>query len=294
MHTNGSQSHCAQATSINKLIYLCTEALGGLYHGDGRVLQPGGGDRASATNNRQCVSLMERTHIRLRFRETARQQNLESVLARVAKLSDGSYREATVLDTDKVDIDWANLFFSCALELSNKTMQILLAKALVAELSHPGSISKRSLLFLLNCDSWEVKAFRKIVDCAFLGENGHPFVFRSSCDSRKEDPLLPAAKLLPVCSAAGLLAVEPSPLASGFSFNHNGRQQIVRARCSETHYIHRFTKIGSDIYSLLSRSKTMSQTGAMLTVSAKSRALTCQRLVWNHLNSCFIIDNAAA
>jgi len=287
MHTNGSQSHCAQVALINKLIYLCSQTLGGLFHGNGTVLQYCSGDQAPASKYNRYVSLTERTHIRMRHRETARQKNLEAVLTRAARYGADSCLETLCLD--KVDVDWAGLFFNCALDISNKTMQALLARALVSELAHPGSISKRSLHFIVNCDSWEIKAFRRIIAAAFLGESGHPFVFRSSCDSRKDDPLLPAAKLLPVCSAAGLIAAEPSALEFGFGFNHNGQHQIVRggsqgATGVETYYIHRFTKIGSDIYSLLSPTYAMSQTNTM------SRARTCQRLVWNHLNAYLTIE----
>ncbi|MDG2035895.1 MAG: DUF2806 domain-containing protein, partial [Pseudomonadales bacterium] len=157
----------------SKLIALCTQNLGGFYQANDTIescAYPNTehGSKIDITD----ANLIERTHMRMRYKETQRQMNLEAILEQVRKGIHGAAPQQAI------DNDWANMFFDFAEDISDQVMQSIWANAMVHELYHPNSISKCSLKFLHSLENWEIKAFKKVAISAFIGKNGHPFVFR--------------------------------------------------------------------------------------------------------------------
>ncbi|HAU68690.1 MAG TPA: hypothetical protein DCW52_09890 [Gammaproteobacteria bacterium] len=234
-----------------KLIALCTQNLGGFYQANDTI------ESCAHPTTDHIVkihitdaNLVERTHMRMRYKEMQRQMNLESILDQVRKRMSGSAPQ------QGVDNDWANLFFDFAEDISDPAMQSIWANAMVHELYRPNSISKCSLKFLHSLDNWEIKAFKKVAASAFIGKNGHPFVFRSVDNPLESDPLFSQTRMLSHCIAAGLINKGTRPLSVGFSFNYQGEDQVVSSGhlpegTSVGYYIQSFTKIGSDLYRMV-------------------------------------------
>lgn len=231
-----------------KFITACSRTLGGFYRPDGTIFRDP--ETASSGRDMDFADLVQRTHQRVRHQETVRQKNLEQITNRAYKLIDPG-------DPEKlIDPDWVNLFFSYAQDISNSTMQGLWAKAMALEITQPGTISKRSLTFLKNCDSWEIKAFRKVAASAFIASNGHPFIFKAKSHVSATDPIFSEHRLLFHCISAGLIAEDTTPLMAGFTFTYSGSRQVVQeSPCSQGdkvgYYVQHFTRIGSDLYRLL-------------------------------------------
>ncbi len=235
-----------------KFISICSQTIGGFYRPDGTIFrEPHNSDSDS---NIDFADLTQRTHQRLRHQETIRQINLEQI-------TNLAYEKIDIGNAPKdVDPDWINLFFNYAQDISSRNMQELWAKAMALEISDPGTISKRSLTFLRNCDSWEIKAFRKVACSAFIAENGHPFIFKAKSHVSANDPIFSEHRLLFHCISAGLIAEDTTPVIAGFTFNYRGSCQVVQeSPCSPGdsvgYYVQRFTRIGSDLYRLIVNTK---------------------------------------
>lgn len=262
----------------SKLVATCTQVMGGYYRDNGTIVRNVASGKTRTEDDAifvetdvEFASVNERTHTRLRHQETQRQKNIETVLSLVSSL----IGKKSVID--QVDPDWATLYFEYVQNVGNKTMQSLWARALVAELKHPGSISKRSLGFLYHCDAWEIVAFKKVANFAFIGSNGHPFIFRSVSNSELKDDLFTETRMLAHCINAGLIAAEPRDLVVGSEFEYDGQRHEVshdfktRGQ-SSGFYMQAFSKTGSDIVKLL---------GGLEAIPSSNMQ---RRVVWEHLS----------
>lgn len=241
----------------SKLVALCTKVLGGYYRSNGTIVRNIAEGKVAADSDSifvetgvEFASIQERTHARFRHTETKRQENIESILSIVSGLM------GEKVGLQAVDPDWATVFFNYAQDVNNKTMQSLWARAMLCELKHPCSISKRSLSFLYHCDLWEITAFKKVANYAFIGNNGHPFIFRSKADPYHKDDVFSEQRLLAHCINAGLIAPEPSALVVGFSFDFDSKPYRVSHDFtpmgqSVGFYIQSFSKTGSDLLKLM-------------------------------------------
>jgi hypothetical protein len=227
---------------------LCTRVLGGYYRSNGTIVRNVAAGNMNTDDDPifvetdvQFASIQERTHTRFRHQETRRQENIETVLSIISSLIGDK------VTMEQADPDWAAVFFNYAQDVGNKTLQSLWARAMLCELKHPNSISKRSLQFLYHCDLWEITAFKKVANYAFIGSNGHPFLFRSTAD---------AYRLMSHCINAGLISADPQNLLVGFSFFHDGKPVRVTHDITPLgqpvgFYLQHFSKIGSDMLKLI-------------------------------------------
>ena len=275
MFASGSKK---KAGTWSKLVALCTQVMGGYYRGNGTIVRnvASGKTRTSdeaifVETDVEFASINERTHARVRHQETLWQENLETILSLVSGLI------GKTSPLDPIDPDWATLYFDYAQKVSNKTMQSLWARAMVSELRHPGSISKRSLNYLYHCDAWEIVAFKKVANFAFIGSNGHPFLFRANPDLDNNDDIFSEARMLSHCINAGLIAPNARDLLVGFQFDYDGKSHRVTHDVKTTGQATGFltipfTKIGSDIVKLL---------GGLESIPSSNMQ---RRVVWDHLS----------
>ncbi len=269
----------------SKLVALCTRSMGGYYRSNGTVVRNIAAGKVTdqddesifVETNVEFASITERTHSRIRHQETLRQENIEAILSIVSGLISDK------VSVKSVDPDWANIFFHYAQDVSNKNMQSLWARAMVCELKHPSSISKRSLSFLYHCDIWEITAFKKVANYAFIGGNGHPFIFRSQKDITRKDDIFSETRLLSHCINAGMIASEPKELMVGFNFYYKQKKHLIE---HESHafgqglgfYHQSFTKTGSDIMKLL---------GGLEAIPSSNMH---RKLVWDYLSDFIEIE----
>jgi hypothetical protein len=238
--------------SRTKFIDLCTNKLGGLYNTNGTIEHRQWNDKKGTIETQLGVAtLLERTHQRVRHQEILRQINLEAILEQAA-----SQIDHTLPIHKPINQDWCNVFFNFAQDIAEKDMQSVWSRALSIEFKRPGTISKCSLKFLHGCDQWEVKAFKRVCKLAFVGSNGHPFIFREITSTHSEDPVFPEGRLLSHCVSSGLVKTGITPLQVGFSFRFLGEKNTVRLgnlpNGSELEYfVQQFSKIGSDLYRLI-------------------------------------------
>jgi len=266
----------------SKLVALCTKTMGGYYRSNGTIVRNIASGKTKQSDDAifvetdvEFASINERTHARVRYQETQWQENLETILSLV------SSHIGKTAPVDNVDPDWATIFFDYAQKVSNKTMQSLWARAMVSELKHPGSISKRSLNFLYHCDAWEIVAFKKVADYAFIGSNGHPILFRTNPAIDVNDDVFAEARMLSHCINANLIASTPRDLLVGQEFEYEGQlhrvAHDVKTTGQPTGFLTlAFTKTGSDILKLL---------GGLEAIPSSNMQ---RRVVWEHL--CDFID----
>lgn len=267
-NNNKQRSKARSGTNWERFVSACSHSLGGFYRPDGTIFKDP--DLVEDGRDLDFADLVQRTHLRLRHQETLRQMNLEAITNRAYELLEDSEPRR------ELDPDWVNLFTSYAQDISSRVMQDLWARAMAMEISQPGSISKHSLSYLRNCDTWELKAFRKVAASAFLSANGHPFIFKAKSHVSATDPIFSEHRLLSHCISAGLVDESPSPLTAGFRFSYDGEYQVVRQNPFSHgdrvgYYVQRFTRIGSDLYRLL------------LAPEKQSAAEPKKRLVWDFL-----------
>ena len=218
-----------QMGTWSKLVALCTKSMGGYYRSNGTIVRNIAGGKSSSEDGDaifvetdvEFASINERTHARVRYQEVQKQENIETILSIVSGLLGDK------VNMKAVDPDWANIFFDYAQNVSNKAIQSLWARAMLCELKHPGSISKRSLNFLYHCDTWEITAFKKVANYAFVGSNGHPFIFRSTKNSAVKDDIFSETRLLSHCINAGMIAAQPNELLVGFEFFYDRQKHAI-------------------------------------------------------------------
>lgn len=269
----------------SKLVALCTKSMGGYYRSNGTVVRNIAAGKSTADDdesifvetNVEFANITERTHARIRHQETQRQENIEAILSIVSSLI------GEKVPVQSVDPDWANIFFHYAQNVSNKSMQSLWARAMVCELKHPSSISKRSLNFLYHCDIWEITAFKKVANYAFIGGNGHPFIFRTKKDLVNKDDIFTETRLLSHCINAGMITPEPKDLVVGFHFFYNKKKHFISHESSSfgqsVGFLQQgFTKTGSDIMKLL---------GGLEAIPSSNMH---RKLVWDYLSDFIEIE----
>jgi len=254
--SNGNKNK-KQMGTWSKLVALCTKTMGGYYRSNGTIVRNIASGNSSSDDDAifvetdvQFANISERTHARVRHQETQRQENIEAILSLVSGLM------GEKVNINAVDSDWANVYFNYAQDVSNKNMQSLWARAMLCELKHSSSISKRSLSFLYHCDLWEIAAFKKVANYAFIGSNGHPFIFRSKPNSEEADDIFSESRLLSHCINAGMIAPEPKNLLVGFEFEyekktHRISHDFTPVGKSAGFYLQAFSKTGSDLMKLL-------------------------------------------
>lgn len=263
----------------SKLVALCTKSMGGYYRSNGTVVRNIAAGKSSdeqddaifVETNVEFANINERTHARIRHQETQRQENIEAILSIVSSLI------GEKVSVQSVDQDWASVFFHYAQNVSNKSMQSLWARAMVCELKHPCSISKRSLNFLYHCDLWEITAFKKVANYAFMAGNGHPFIFRSKNNLVEKDDIFSENRLLSHCINAGMIAPEPKDLTVGFHFYYEQKKHSISHDSatfgqSVGFYQQPFTKTGSDLMKLL---------GGLQAIPSSNLH---RRIVWDYLS----------
>jgi Protein of unknown function (DUF2806) len=262
--------------------------MGGYYRSNGTVVrnisQDQPGDEADEAiyveTDVAFASLAERTHARIRHQETLRQENIETILSIVSGLM------GQKISTKSVDTDWANIFFEYAQNVSNSAMQSLWARALLCELKRPNSISKRSLGFLYHCDAWEITAFKKVSNFAFIGHNGHPFIFRANKSLQGEDDIFSETRLLSHCINAGMITSDAKDLLVGYEFyyrksRHSISHDFTPSGQSVGFYIQSFTKTGSDLLKII---------GGLDSIPSSNLQ---RRVVWEYLSDFIDIDLAS-
>lgn len=267
-HNNKSRFGDSATSVWEKFVSACTQSLGGFYRSNGAIFRDT--DLADEGRDLDFANLVQRTHLRLRHQEMLRQMNIEAITNKAYERVDNARTRR------EVDQDWVNLFFSYAQDISNPSMQDLWAWAMALEISQPGSISKHSLVYLRNCDTWELKAFRKVAASAFIAANGHPFIFKAKSHVSSSDPIFSEHRLLAHCISAGLVDKTTTPLTAGFKFTYDGESLVVQQNPFSQgdrvgYYVQRFTRIGSDLYRLVNHAGKPSQSP------------TQKRLVWDFL-----------
>ncbi len=285
-YSSGKPTNNKRISTWSKLVALCTQVMGGYYRSNGTVVrnvaagntaEDADDDAIFVETDVQFASISERTHSRVRHLETARQTNIEAILSIVSSIIGDK------VSVKAVDPDWASIFFNYAQDVSNKTMQSLWARAMVCELKHPSSISKRSLSFLFHCDVWEITAFKKVANYAFIGQNGHPFIFRSKSDPFESDDIFTETRLLSHCINAGMISPSPQDLVVGFEFLYKRKVHRVchdftlRGQ-SVGFYVHGFSKTGSDLVKLL---------GGIEAIPSSNMQ---RRVVWDYLSDFIDIE----
>jgi hypothetical protein len=274
-----------QIGTWSKLVALCTQTMGGYYRSNGTIVRNIAAGKVTEDEDEaifvetdvKFASVTERTHARVRHQETQRQENIESILSTVSSLI------GEKVSVKAVDQDWANIYFNYAQDVSNKTMQSLWARAMVCELKRPNSISKRSLSFLYHCDAWEVTAFKKITNYAFIGSNGHPFIFRSNNHPSDKDDIFSEKRLLSHCVNAGMIISEATDLLVGAEFFYNKKKHCIchdftQIGQSVGFYQQGFTKTGSDLMKLL---------GGLEAIPSSNLH---RRIVWDYLSDFIDIE----
>ena len=264
---------------------LCTKSMGGYYRSNGTVVRNTAPDNGHddidepiyVENDVAFASLNDRTHARIRHQETLRQANIEAILSVASGLL------GQKVSNKAVDADWANIFFDYAQNISSSPMQSLWARTLLCELKHPNSISKRSLNFLYHCDAWEIAAFKKVSNYAFIGTNGHPFIFRANPCLKKEDDIFSELRLLSHCVNAGMIARDPSELTVGHEFYYRKKRHTVNHDFTAPgqgvgFYIQAFTKTGSDLLKIV---------GGLDSIPSSNLQ---RRVVWEYLSDFIDID----
>jgi len=269
----------------SKLVALCTKTMGGYYRSNGTIVRNIASGNSNTDDesifvetNVEFASVTERTHARVRHQETQRQANIEAILSLVSGLM------GEKVSIKAVDPDWANIFFNYAQDVSNKSMQSLWARAMLCELKHASSISKRSLSFLYHCDLWEIAAFKKVANYAFIGSNGHPFLFRAKARSEEQDDIFSESRLLSHCINAGMIAPEPKDLLVGFEFEYEKKMHCVShdftpVGQSVGFYLQAFSKTGSDLMKLL---------GGLEAIPSSNLQ---RRIVWDYLSDFVDIES---
>mgnify|MGYP006277261803 FL=1 len=103
--------------------------------------------------------------------ETRRAENLIEVLRLVGLGLD------QIKPTMNLELGWISLFVLGAKEASQPIEREVWSGLLIAEMSEPGSVNKRTLNFLSSMEPWELEAFVAYAAFAFRFESGWKFIF---------------------------------------------------------------------------------------------------------------------
>jgi len=113
------------------------------------------------------MSLEERAHQRIEFKERKKQMNIEEITYKAAE------QLSTESDVSKepVDEDWITRFFDYAEDISNEEMQELWARILAGEVQKPNTYSLRTLDVLRNISKDEADIFLKFASLSIVTGN---------------------------------------------------------------------------------------------------------------------------
>ena len=192
-------------------------------------------------------ALAQRAETRRQRQEALRQDNLEAVFRQAADRLGKAGQEP-------LDSGWMARFLAGAGEAVNELERSVWAGLLAAEIAEPGAISRRTLTFLREMDTWELASLAKYCAFAFSFESGWRFVFAEEAALREiwvyERDVEQTAHWVRI----GLLAntverLEPGKLR-GLRINYHGRAwelaNPVPAEASACAY-RKFTAIGQQI-----------------------------------------------
>ena len=192
-------------------------------------------------------ALAKRAETRRQRQETLRQGNLEAVFRQAADRLGKAGQEP-------LDSGWMARFLAGAGEAVNELERSVWAGLLAAEIAEPGAISRRTLAFLREMDTWELASLAKYCAFAFTFESGWRFVFAEEAALREiwvyERDVEQTAHWVRI----GLLAstserLEPGKLR-GLRINYHGRAWELAnpapAEASACAY-RKFTSIGQQI-----------------------------------------------
>lgn len=107
------------------------------------------------------LTVAERAHNRMMMQQIDSQINIENIIDKTGAQLAGS------ANSDEVDHDWANRFFTKAQEVSNEELQEIWAKILATEVSTPGAISLRTLNLLSDLTAQEGQIFQVFCSLSF-------------------------------------------------------------------------------------------------------------------------------
>ena len=192
-------------------------------------------------------ALTQRAEARRQRHEALRQDNLETVFRLAADRLGEAGREP-------LDGGWLARFQAGAGEAAGELERSVWAGLLAAEIAEPGAISRRTLAFLREMDTWEMASLAKYCAFAFTFESGWRFVFAEEAALREiwvyERDVEQTAHWVRI----GLLAsavemLEPVKLR-GLKINYHGRAWELAnpapAEASACAY-RKFTSIGQQI-----------------------------------------------
>lgn len=165
-------------------------------------------------------ALAKRAETRRQRQETLRQGNLEAVFRQAADRLGKAGQEP-------LDSGWMARFLAGAGEAVNELERSVWAGLLAAEIADPGSISRRTLAFLREMDTWELASLAKYCAFAFTFESGWRFVFAEEAALREiwvyERDVEQTAHWVRIgLLASAVQSLEPGKLR-GLRINYHGR-----------------------------------------------------------------------
>jgi hypothetical protein len=163
------------------LVEVVARGVGGLYAPVGTILQAKADAKAQlirAGADIETRQLLERAAARLGHVEVQRQRNIESVIALAQKALPSE------VNSDPVEQDWINHFFSSVQDVSSADLQTLWGKILAGETATPGIYSRRLLGFLKTFDKQEAEVLTAVLSVCFRANNGWGFYFSQSPSTR--------------------------------------------------------------------------------------------------------------
>ncbi|MBA6421117.1 DUF2806 domain-containing protein [Pseudomonas sp. 5Ae-yellow] len=159
---------------LTKLVEVVADGVGGLYAPFGTVRAAKADAKAMIIRTQaenEAASLRDRAKGRLEYRESIRQENIESISVKAAG------ELPTEVSDKPVDKDWILQYLNRAQDVSDSDMQLIWARILAGEVASPGSYSKRTLQSLETLDKEEAIAFTKLCSLAHKEEQGWNLLF---------------------------------------------------------------------------------------------------------------------
>ncbi|MCG2462962.1 DUF2806 domain-containing protein [Flavobacteriaceae bacterium F89] len=163
---------------LEKLIEVISNGIGTLYRprsirkdADAKAYEIGILENAKAKALSEGKELEAETYIRIQerliFKETERQNNIDSIAEKTAN----QLENEPIISEKPVDKDWTKRFFNIAQDVSNEEMQNLWSRILTGEVVNPGSFSLRTLELLKNLSKKEAETFNRMANLAISSFN---------------------------------------------------------------------------------------------------------------------------
>ena len=119
--------------------------------------------------NLKITELEQRSLKNLLYRESKKQQNIESITVQAAE----KIKDKEDANPEELDLDWLTYFFEQCSNVSDKDMQFLWASLLASEASKPGRFSKKSVQFIALLDKADAELFANLCQFVFV-DRGYP------------------------------------------------------------------------------------------------------------------------